>query len=110
MPATYGEAFGLYVIEALAAGVPVVLPNAAAFPQLVETTGGGHLFELGASDVENAERLATALESLLKEPAQARALGEAGRAAVQRDFTIHRLAERLAGITREMIDEPQAVR
>jgi glycosyltransferase involved in cell wall biosynthesis len=109
VPATYGEAFGLYVIEALAAGVPVVLPNAAAFPELVENTGGGRLFELGTSEADNAERLADALESLLAAPEQARALGAAGRAAVQREYTIAHLAERLAAITREMIDAPQPV-
>jgi len=109
VPATYGEAFGLYVIEALAAGVPVVLPNSAAFPELVTATGGGRLFELGANDTEHTERLADALEFLLAEPEVARTLGETGRAAVHRDFTIARLAGRLAAITREMIDEPQAV-
>ena len=109
VPATYGEAFGLYVIEALAAGVPVILPNTAAFPELVESTGGGRLFDLGANEAENAERLAGALESLLAAPEQARALGESGRAAVQREYTISRLAERLASITREMIDVPQPV-
>jgi glycosyltransferase involved in cell wall biosynthesis len=109
VPATYGEAFGLYVIEALAAGVPVVLPNVAAFPELIESTGGGRLFELGTSEAENAERLAAALESLLAAPEQARALGESGRAVVQREYTIGRLAERLASITREMIDAPQPV-
>jgi hypothetical protein len=35
VPALYGEAFGLYLIEALAAGVPVVQPRHAAFPELV---------------------------------------------------------------------------
>ena len=109
VPATYGEAFGLYVIEALAAGVPVVLPNVAAFPELIESTGGGRLFDFGANEAESAERLAGALESLLAAPEQARALGENGRAAVQREYTISHLAERLASITREMIDVPQPV-
>jgi glycosyltransferase involved in cell wall biosynthesis len=109
VPATYGEAFGLYVIEALAAGVPVVLPNTAAFPELVAATEGGRLFELGASAAENAGRLADALEALLAAPEEARALGASGRAAVRREFTISRLAERLASITREMIDVPQPV-
>lgn len=109
VPATYGEAFGMYVIEALAAGVPVVLPNSAAFPELVEATGGGQLFELAASEDINAGRLADALETLLANPEKARALGESGRTAVQREYTIGRLAERLVAITREMIDAPQAV-
>jgi len=109
VPATYGEAFGLYVIEALAAGVPVVLPNTAAFPELVSATEGGRLFELEATAAESAERLADALESLLGAPAEARALGAKGQAAVQREFSISRLAGRLASITREMIDEPEPV-
>ncbi len=107
VPATYGEAFGMYVIEALAAGVPVVLPNHAAFPELVAATGGGRLFELGATEPESAARLAEALENMLADPREARALAENGHAAVRRDYSMTRLAERLVAITREMIDAPQ---
>jgi glycosyltransferase involved in cell wall biosynthesis len=107
VPATYGEAFGMYVIEALAAGVPVVLPNHAAFPELVAGTGGGRLFELGATEAESAALLAEALEAMLAAPAETRALGVAGHAAVRRDYSMTRLAERLVAITREMIDAPQ---
>jgi glycosyltransferase involved in cell wall biosynthesis len=107
VPATYGEAFGMYVIEAMAAGVPVVLPNHAAFPELVAATGGGRLFDLTSTESANAERLADALEALLAAPEDARAFGEQGRAAVQREYTMTRLAERLVAITREMIDAPQ---
>ena len=106
VPALYGEAFGMYVVEALAAGVPVVLPRTAAFPEIVEASGGGRLFEPGANETENAERLADALESLLAAPEEARALGAQGRAAVEREYTITRLAERLVATTREMIDAP----
>src|SRR5436190_2375158 len=43
VPALYGEAFGLYVIEALAAGVPVVQRRTGSFPELIAATGGGLL-------------------------------------------------------------------
>jgi len=35
VPATYGEAFGLYVLEAQATGVPVVQPRHGAFPEVL---------------------------------------------------------------------------
>ncbi len=82
VPARYGEAFGLYVIEALAAGVPVVQPRTAAFTELVELTGGGLLCEPGS-----AEALAKSLLELLAEPVRARRLGEAGRRAVFERFS-----------------------
>lgn len=107
VPATYGEAFGMYVIEALAAGAPVVLPDHAGFPELVEATGGGHLFPLGSTDAENAENLAAALEKMLLSPAEARALGERGQLAIKEGYTMTHLAQRLVAITRELIDAPR---
>ena len=93
VPATYGEAFGLYIIEALAAGVPVVQPNHAAFPELIAATGGGVLC---AHNDEQA--LAEAIEELLLNPARARALGEAGQIAVRKHFSIETMAARMAEI------------
>jgi len=87
VPARYGEAFGLYVIEALAAGVPVVQPRAAAFPELIEATGGGVLCA-----AEDPQALAEAIEGLLLEPGRARELGEAGRHAVEKEFSAEAMA------------------
>jgi glycosyltransferase involved in cell wall biosynthesis len=88
VPALYGEAFGLYVIEALAAGVPVVQPRVAAFPELLEATGGGVLCAPG-----NARALAEAIEELLLNPALALALGEAGQRAVFERFSAEAMAQ-----------------
>ena len=88
VPANYGEAFGLYLIEAMAAGVPVVQPRTAAFPEIIEATGGGVLCEPG-----NAKALADALEELLLNPERARALGEAGRQAVREKFSAEAMAK-----------------
>jgi len=44
VPATYGESFGLYVLEAWAMGLPVVQPEHGAFPELLAASGGGILY------------------------------------------------------------------
>ena len=88
VPANYGEAFGLYLIEALAAGVPVVQPRTAAFPELIEATGGGVLCEPG-----DPKALANAIEQLLLDPKQAQRLGEAGRKAVFAKFSAEAMAQ-----------------
>jgi len=87
VPAMYGEAFGLYVIEALATGVPVVQPRHGGFPEIIAATGGGLLCE-----PNDAKSLADALEQLLLNPDRARALGEAGRTAVSEQFTAEVMA------------------
>jgi glycosyltransferase involved in cell wall biosynthesis len=90
VPARYGEAFGLYLVEAMAAGIPVVQPRTAAFPEILEATGGGLLCE-----PDDAAALAGAIASLLADPARAQALGQAGRQVVEREYSAARMAARL---------------
>ncbi len=97
VPALYGEGFGLYLIEALAAGVPVVQPRHAAFPELVEATGGGVIAEA------NAASLAAAIEALLLNPTRLRALGETGRRAVGERFTVGRMAAEVASLCEALV-------
>jgi glycosyltransferase involved in cell wall biosynthesis len=85
-PATYGEAFGLYVIEALASGVPVVQPRHAAFPEFLPELGGV------LCEPNDPQSLATEVERLLNDPTDARARGEKGRQGVLAKFTVSRMA------------------
>lgn len=88
VPALYGEAFGLYLIEAWASGVPVVQPRHAAFPELLQETGGGVLCEPGS-----ALALAESLEQLLLNPKERQTLGEAGHAEVIKRFSVESMAQ-----------------
>lgn len=78
VPTNYHEAKGLPVLEALAAGVPVVQPRHGSFPELVESTGGGLLY-----DPADPVGLKNALARLMDDAPLARSLGEAGRSAVR---------------------------
>lgn len=69
-PAHYGEAFGLYLVEAMAAGVPLVQPRTGAFPEILEASGAGLL--CAANDVGD---LATRIEEVLLSPTRARRQG-----------------------------------
>ncbi len=91
VPATASEAFGLYVIEAMAAGVPVVQPRAWAFPEIVGESCGV-LFDPGKTPETAAAALADALEKILRDPARARALGSAGREAAREKFSLRGMA------------------
>ena len=88
VPVRQGLAFGLYVLEAAAAGVPVVEPRAGALEELLQATGGGVLVE-----PDDAAALASGLEGLLLDPARARALGRASRQAVLERFTMRHMAD-----------------
>jgi glycosyltransferase involved in cell wall biosynthesis len=88
VPTTYAEPKGIYVLEALAAGVPVVQPRHGVFPELIEQTGGGVLFEPG-----DAGSLAEALGGLLRDEPARRRMGEAGRRAVHEVYGADKMAE-----------------
>jgi glycosyltransferase involved in cell wall biosynthesis len=89
VPTIYREPKGLFVLEALANGVPVVQPRHGSFPELIEMTGGGLLHEPG-----DAADLARVLHGLLTDREQRRSLGQKGQEAVQRHFNATAMAEK----------------
>jgi len=88
VPTVYHEPKGLYVLEALANGVPVVQPRHGAFPELIEATGGGLLVE-----PDSIPDLARALEELRTQPQQRLDLGRQGQQRVRELFNRKRMAE-----------------
>jgi glycosyltransferase involved in cell wall biosynthesis len=87
VPTIYREPKGLYVLEALAAGVPVVQPDHGAFPELLAATGGGRLVP-----PEDPPALANALHELLRDESARRTLAMAGHAAVHTRLTARAMA------------------
>jgi len=98
VPTRYGASKGLYLLEAWAAGVPVVQPRIGAFPELVEATGGGLLVPPNSSLA-----LKEALERLRNHPDEARELGAKGRKAVQENFTAADMARNTLNVYRKLL-------
>jgi glycosyltransferase involved in cell wall biosynthesis len=98
VPTTYREPKGIYILEALASGVPVVQPRHGSFPELIEATGGGLLVNPG-----DPADLAAALARLLDNPTERATLGETGRRAVQERFHAARMAEETVNYFRKFL-------
>lgn len=98
VPTTYREPKGLYVLEALASGVPVVQPRHGSFPELIEQTGGGLLVEPG-----NPADLANALGQLLQNRPHLEDLGRRGKEAVFQKFHAKGMAQTTLAIYRKYL-------
>jgi len=104
VPSPYHEPKGLYLLEAMACGVPVVQPPHGAFPELIARTGGGLL----ASSEAPAD-LATRIMNVWQQPDQARELGRHGRAGVMAHYTVARMADAALAAYGEVLgDIPRA--
>ena len=100
VPVIGGEALGTYQIEALAAGVPVVQPNAGGFPELVKITGGGIIYE-----PNDSQHLAEALSSLLSNQNHARELAANGRKVIFDQFGIEHMAEKMVKVYEAVVNK-----
>jgi glycosyltransferase involved in cell wall biosynthesis len=87
IPSLWAEAFGLTVVEAMAAGVPLVATRAGGIPELVEEGKTGLLVPPG-----DARALADALRRLLRDDRLRASMGAHGRVAAQRRFSMERAA------------------
>ncbi|MDQ2180458.1 glycosyltransferase family 4 protein [Marinifilum sp. D714] len=93
VPVRNGEAFGLYLLESMASGVPVVQPKLGAFPEIVDKSKGGIIY-----DNNSKEELCDALKSLLRDQDQLKQLSLDCRSGVENEFNIANQTQNLLNI------------
>jgi glycosyltransferase involved in cell wall biosynthesis len=99
VPTPKGVAFGTYILEALARGVPVVQPREGSFPEIVEATGGGVLYA-----PNDADMLARALGDLLQDDSRRADLARRGRDSVTLSFSLDSMAQNMLAVYRSVLN------
>jgi glycosyltransferase involved in cell wall biosynthesis len=100
VPEKEEASYGLFAMEALATGVPVVQPAIGIFPELITLTGGGVLVE------ENSpQSFAAALKPLLLDLDAARKLGQQGRIGMEAHFDVEKTAADMIVLLEKVVRE-----
>ncbi len=87
VPVRNGEAFGIYLAEAMAAGIPVVQPKLGAFPEIVKASNGGIIY-----DDNTPQDLSKALQIMLSDNEKLSEYSINARESSTSNFNIHKLS------------------
>lgn len=98
VPVSKYDGYGLYLLEANIAGIPVVQPATGAFPEIIATTGGGITYE-----PDTAEKLAETLTDLMNNKQLRDELGRKGYAGVRAALSLEKMSERLELLYRQTV-------
>jgi glycosyltransferase involved in cell wall biosynthesis len=101
VPATYDEPKGMFLLEAMACGVPVVQPRRGAFVEIVEKTGGGILVS-----PDDPGALADALHDLMQKRDLAARLGRSGFENVRNHYSIEVSTNQLLSVYESVLSAP----
>jgi glycosyltransferase involved in cell wall biosynthesis len=99
VPVRKYDGYGLYLLEANAAGIPVVQPATGAFPEILERTKGGIIYS-----PDTVSELASSLHKLLKDRELISSLGETGRKMVRQELSLDKMSAGLSEVYKKTIN------
>jgi glycosyltransferase involved in cell wall biosynthesis len=93
VPTPYDEPKGVFLLEAMGVGLPVVQPRRGAFTEIVDRTGGGVLVP-----PDDSMALGDAIYDVWRDPAAAERFGNRGFDGVRQHYSIARSTDRLLAV------------
>jgi glycosyltransferase involved in cell wall biosynthesis len=100
VPVRNGEAFGMYLPELMAGGIPIVQPALGAFPEIVQISQGGEVYT-----PNTPERLAATWARILSDRELLGKLSLQARKGVENSFNIHVHAGEMLDVYKKLIRE-----
>jgi glycosyltransferase involved in cell wall biosynthesis len=99
VPTPYEDPKGLFLLEAMAAGIPVVQPRCGAFTEIIETTGGGILVE-----PNNPDALAQGILDIWQNPGRREELAEQAYHAVREHYNVSQMSRKTVEVFQSVLD------
>ncbi len=98
VPGSYADPKGLFLLEAMASGVPIAQPRRGAATEIVETSGGGILVA-----PDDPDAIADGLLELMADPVRRRSLGDAGYEGVRTHYSSTVMRDRTLDVYRSLL-------
>jgi Glycosyltransferase len=98
VPATYNEPKGIFLLEAMACGVPVVQPRRGGFTEIIKRTGGGLLVE-----PDDVDSLAEGLLKIARDTEIAKRLAADAFTKVREHYSVTRMADSALEVYTDMV-------
>ncbi len=99
VPTPYEDPKGLFLLEAMAAGIAVVQPSCGAFTEIIETTGGGVLVE-----PDNPDALARGIHDVWMHPEKRERLAERAYHGIRENYTVSQMAEKTVNVLQTVLE------
>ena len=93
VPVIKGEAFGLYQLEAMASGIPIVQPDIAAFPEIAKTSGGGVVYS-----PNTAVALSEKWAEVFSDPEMLKQMSVNGSQSISNKFNLKVLTDKMVNV------------